>query len=232
MYWPDRGHKDFRQAEVMSPDGRLNLEDELVGRSVFLNRTSTRLGKISDALVNPTKGTVIALSFRTADDQERWLAAGDFCIGPYAVLASENDSCDQKDFPQCQPVAAYACRELIGAKVVTDEGKLLGHVSEVQISAEDSKVFYRVVHSRIEQILSGGFLMAGDVPRAYFRAGLRLIVPANLEDSQTHRAPIGLPGFNFGTAQTLQIARDFISRYGVVSLFVIQTMLILWLLFA
>lgn len=230
MERPRRGRNDFEQVEVMSADGRLNLEDELVGRSVFLTRTSTRLGKVSDALVNPTKGTFIALSFRTAEGQERWLAPGDFRIGPDTVLAVENDTLDQKDFREGQTVAAYACRELIGAKVVTDDGRLLGHISEVQISAEDAKVFYRVTNSKIEQILSRGFLMAGDAPLAYFRAGLRLIVPANLERDQTNRAR--LDGFSFGRGHAIQLARDFVSRYGVASLFIVQTILILWLLFA
>lgn len=216
----------------MSAGERLNLEDELIGMSVVADLTSKRLGEISDAVVNPTKGTLIALSFHTADGQERWLTSGDFHISQDVVTTAEKRALDQEDFHKRQMVAVCARRELIGAKVITDEGKMLGYVIDVQISATDEKFFYRVAHSRIERILSGGFLMAGDAPRAYFRAGLRLIVPASLEDSRRDSSTTGLHGLSFGAGQTVQVVRDFVSHYGVASLFIIQAALILWLLFA
>jgi len=235
MERPARGRNDLRKADFMDAAGRLSLEDELIGMAVVINPTSTRLGKVSDALVNPTNGTVIALSVRAAEGDQEWLATGNFHldrIDHNTVLTAETGALNQKDFRECQDAAAYACRELIGAKVVTEEGKLLGRVTGVQISAEDAKFFYRVAPSRIEQMLRGGFLMAGDAPLAYFPSGLRLIVPASLESIQKNRSRAGLPGFSFGAGHTLQIVRDFVNHYGVLSLFIIQMILVLWLLFA
>lgn len=216
----------------MDARAKFDLEDELIGMEVVVNLTSKKLGRVSDAVVNPTHGSLIALSVRADKGVEQWLAAGHFRIDANGVKIEEKDRLDQEDLRECQNAAAYASRELIGAKVVTDEGKLLGHVTGVQISAEDAKFFYQVAPSRIEDRLRGRFLMAGDAPMAFFPSGLRLIVPASLEGRQANHYTTGLPGFSLGAGHTLQIVRDFVSHYGVLSLFVIQMILILWLLFA
>jgi hypothetical protein len=71
---------------------------------------------------------------------------------------------------------------MVGTNVVTEDGKLLGRVGEVHLSLETPRVTYRVAESTLQRFLGGGFYIAGDLPSAYSRDGVRMIVPPDTEE--------------------------------------------------
>lgn len=197
----------------MSETRTLNVTNELVGMRVLMpkpfrelgkvSNTYKRLGEVTDAIVHPTEGRLLGLGVRTLEGNERVLLAvcphegdervlneHDFRIGAESVITIENALCDPKDLDTSLAGGAYACSELVGAKVVTDEGRLLGSVSEVHLLVQDRKVLYRVTESKWKRPFGGGFLMAGNAPRSYSRAGMRLIVPFDMEMTMTSGRPL------------------------------------------
>jgi sporulation protein YlmC with PRC-barrel domain len=166
----------------MSDLRTLNIASELRGRAVVVPDTAEKLGEVSDLIVHPTDGRVLGLILRAAEGEERALRVDDFVIGPEAVMAAEGALLDLGDLRDSLSGGARACGELVGVSVVTEDGKLLGRVSEIHASVKRPWIFYRVAGSALQRFLGGGFFIAGNVPHFYSREGLRLIVPADTAD--------------------------------------------------
>jgi sporulation protein YlmC with PRC-barrel domain len=75
-----------------------------------------------------------------------------------------------------------ALDEMIGSNVVTENGELLGRISEIYIRVDRPQAVYRVTESRIQKLFGGGFFLRGDATRSYARDGARMIVPADTEE--------------------------------------------------
>ena len=160
----------------------MNVDKELKGMTVLRSDTGNKMGEVLDAIIHPTEGRVMGLIVRTDEGQERALATRDFFIGKDAVMAtpgaifviqSEDDSLDD---------GIPAIGEIVGTNVVTDEGELLGRVSEVHISLETPRTAYRVTGSTLQRFFGGGFYIAGDLPSGYSRDGVRMIVPVDTDE--------------------------------------------------
>jgi sporulation protein YlmC with PRC-barrel domain len=76
---------------------------------------------------------------------------------------------------------ARALDEMIGSNVVTENGELLGRISEIYIRVDKPQAVYRVTESRIQKLFGGGFFLPGDAARSYAQDGARMIVPADTE---------------------------------------------------
>ncbi len=212
----------------MSASRTFKLADELRGMSVLATQTSRKLGEVADALIHPTEGRMLGLTLRTAEGEERVLALGKFRIAADVIFAPEQAL--QPLEPSLPEVAGrvYAFKEIIGTSVVADDGKLLGHVSDVHISPEEAIVTYRVTESKMQQLFKGGYLMSGNHPHAYSRLGLRLIVPCESDKAQetTHLTSAQ----QSKGSRLMAELRKWIQRYGVALLFAVQALLIVWVL--
>ncbi len=166
----------------MSETRTLNVAQQLKGMAVLVTTTGERLGEVTDAIIHPTEGRMLGITVRTSGGEERALATRDFFIGPDAVMASGAVLAETEDGGGALAGGVPACRELLGTNVVTEDGKLLGRVSEVHISVEPPRVIYRVAESTLQRFFGGGFFIAADVPRTYSPDGVRLIVPTETED--------------------------------------------------
>jgi sporulation protein YlmC with PRC-barrel domain len=160
----------------------MNVDKELKGMTVLRSDTGDKMGEVSDAIVHPTEGRVMGLIVRTDEGQERALATRDFLIGKDAVMATAGASFVEAASGDRPEGGVPAIGEVVGTNVVTDEGRFLGRVSEVHISLEEPRVAYRVTESTLQRFLGGGFYIPGDLPSGYSRDGVRMIVPAEIED--------------------------------------------------
>ena len=70
-------------------------------------------------------------------------------------------------------------QRLVGAAVVTDEGHLLGRVSEAHISADRPLAAFKIGENPIQSIFRGGYFLRSSVARALSPDGSRMIVPAD-----------------------------------------------------
>ena len=160
----------------------MNVEKELKGKTVLRTDTGDKMGEVSDAIVHPIEGRVMGLIVRTEEGQERALAARDFFIGKDAIMATEGARFVEEGAGHNLEPGVPALGEIVGTNVVTDDGKLLGRVNEVHVSLELPRAVYRVTGSTLQRFLGGGFYIAGSLPAAYSRDGVRMIVPADTED--------------------------------------------------
>jgi uncharacterized protein YrrD len=167
----------------------LNIAEELCGLPVLTSETARLQGQVSEIIVHPIAGSLLALLVKLPDGREQAVAgtACDFFGAAGAVLISQHALTEsQRLAPLCAEGVAVN-GTLLGASVVTEEGKLLGRVSEVYLHEEHLQVSYRITKSKFQRLWGGGFFLAGYVPLTWSSIGARLIVPA--DTSVRHAAP-------------------------------------------
>ena len=166
----------------MSENKFLNIAKDLKRRTVLISDSGERLGEVSDVIIHPTKGKMLGIEIENPDHQLGFLEAVHFTIGPDAVMAKKTIHFQESRTEENFGGGVRALKDLIGTNVVTDQGKLIGKVSEVYTSLDGSSAVFHVAESTLQRFLGRGFYMAGDIPNAYSSDGVRLIVPSDTED--------------------------------------------------
>src|SRR5262245_30797559 len=157
----------------------LNVAKNFRGMPLLAADTGAKLGEIRDAIIQPTEGRVMGAVVRTLDGDDLRLLISDIIIGEDAVMTSM-DYFERAGNHSGQLAGGFrAVDEIIGANVVTEDGDLLGRVTEVYIRVDKPQAVYRVAESSIQKIFGRGFFLAGDVARSFAPDGTRMIVPAD-----------------------------------------------------
>lgn len=160
----------------MPVQATIDFAKQLSGMAVFVMDTGETLGHVTDAIVDPVTGQLLGITLRTRKGTEPAIATSDFIIASDVIIAAEGALCEREELLG-ERGSPCACSELLGASVVTDQGKWVGRVIEIHITVKSPRTVYRVVESGFQAFWGRGFFMPGDAPRAYSRAGARLIVP-------------------------------------------------------
>ncbi len=168
------------------------IANEFVGIPVSAARTGAHLGRVRDWIMHATEGKVIGLILNTEAGEARVIAWNDFEIhGNNIVVMSALSSSVEKHL-SASAGGAKTIDELIGTRIVTEDGKLLGQIRQVFFNLTTRQVLYRLVESKWQRLTDGGGYLPGNLPHAYFRNGRRMIVAAqtellrNLPMTQTH----------------------------------------------
>jgi sporulation protein YlmC with PRC-barrel domain len=164
----------------------LNVARGLKGMAVVDATSGEKLGEAICALIHPTAGRLVAITLLTPQREVRTLAAADLTIEGETIRAAA-DSLAQDRETALRAEGTFASQDIVGALVITERGALLGRVSEVHVAIETRRVYYRVVKSEWQRLMSGGFFLAGDVPRSYFHRNRRLIVPADAQGKEAEK---------------------------------------------
>jgi uncharacterized protein YrrD len=159
----------------------IDVGSVLRGMAVLVTDTGERLGEVEDVLVHPTLGVVLAVLVRHADGELRTLGVSQCSIGADAVMASLGGATGRPADDAARQDGVLALRDLVGSNVVTDQGKLLGRVSEVLVSSERPVVAYRVTDSALQRLVGRGMSLPGCAAEAYSADGTRMIVSAGAE---------------------------------------------------
>jgi uncharacterized protein YrrD len=159
----------------------LNVAKDLRGMSLLAVDTGEKLGQIRDAIIQPVEGRVVGLVVRTLSNDEMRLRINDATIGPDAVMTSLESFEYAGERVRELAGGVRVIDEMVGSNVVTENGDLLGRISEVYITTDRPQAVYRIVESRIQKFLGRGFFLPGDVARSYAPDGARIIVPADVE---------------------------------------------------
>jgi uncharacterized protein YrrD len=157
----------------------LNVAKDLRGMSLLAVDTGEKLGEIRDAIIQPIEGRVMGIVVRTPDDDELRLRISDVIIGQDAVMTSWESFEHAGDRAIEMAGGVRALDEVIGSNVVTEDGDLLGRISEIYVRVDKPQAVYRVTESRIQKLFGGGFFLPGNVARSYAPDGSRMIVPAD-----------------------------------------------------
>lgn len=157
----------------------------LLGRTVERAVPRQALGKVIDLVLHPTEGLLLGMVVQTAAGEERVFAWHGLRLLPTAVRIEKQDAPDTTREQNELKAGVRACRELLGAHVLTEEGQLLGSVREIYCDWETRRVLHYVAGAGWRKLMPGRYL-AGNQPRAYSRAGHRLIVPAHTRLETDH----------------------------------------------
>lgn len=144
---------------------------------------SEKLGEVEDVLLHPTVGEIIGLIVKS-DHGEKYLLDGSFHIlGHTRVIHTDSRPSAVQTLPSD---GALVCGDLLGTNVITQDGDWIGYVCEVRIGEKQFDVYYRIVESKFQKLVGGGFWLKGDAPRYYSRAGCRLIVSRKINELKKH----------------------------------------------
>jgi sporulation protein YlmC with PRC-barrel domain len=161
----------------MPTQATVDFAKQLCRMPVIQTDTGERLGHVTDAIVDPVTGRLLGITLRTREGNEPAIATSDFIIANDAIMSAEGALCEKEELHAEHRRDPCTCSELLGASVVTDQGRWVGRVVEIHISIERPRTVYRLVESGFQALWGRGFFMPGNAPRAYSRGGSRLIVP-------------------------------------------------------
>ena len=157
--------------------GTMNIT-ELRGRPVLASDTAQKIGEVADLLLHLGSGRVTGLLLRMPSGELSLLETRNFLIGDDAVMAAPGSRTRAFDVDTITPDTALA-NKLVGATVVTEDGKALGRLSEVYVSTDRPQAAFRVAANTFQTILGGGFFLSCAVVRALSADGSRMLVPSD-----------------------------------------------------
>lgn len=160
----------------MTPTGQINPIAILIGKSILSRSTANKLGQIYDLVVDPVKGELSGLAVRMPDESIRLIDYREiFSFGPDAVMIKSDESAvpAQESPLKTLPLA----KNLIGAKVITESGKLLGQIAGIYIHlAETSLLVYEVRSSLLDKLLGHSLYFPASQGCALSGVDARLVV--------------------------------------------------------
>lgn len=118
------------------------------------------------------------LLMATLSGDEQFLVAKDFHLfGQIGiVIVAEDALLDVFRIHAALRGGIRVRRDLIGAQVITQSGKLLGRIADVYVMEEQLRIIYRVTSSRFQEVFGLGQYMLGDLSHRWSECGKRLIV--------------------------------------------------------
>jgi len=171
----------------MTPTGQINSIAILIGKSILSRSTANKLGQIYDLVVDPVKGELSGLAIRRLDQSPALIDYQEISsFGPDAVMINSDGSAIPA---QVSPLRAapLAKSSVMGAKVLTEGGKLLGQVANVFIHlAPVSPLFYEVRSSLLDKLLGQALFFPASFGRALSEDGTRLVVADDTAEKADH----------------------------------------------
>jgi sporulation protein YlmC with PRC-barrel domain len=136
----------------------LNTMSQLKKMPVVLLETGETVGQINDVIIHPTEGTTLGLVLQSTEGATCAVATNDFFIfnNNNVVVVLESALSDQTIAREKMAGGISACREAIGARIVSEKGKYLGYVGNVLITEEPLLVVYQILESHWQKYFGGG----------------------------------------------------------------------------
>jgi uncharacterized protein YrrD len=171
----------------MESTGNINSIDALIGRTVLSRSTANKIGQIHDLIVDPVKGELAGLSVQMPDESLRLIAYREiYSFGPDAVMINSDESAIpvQDSLLRASPLAKH---NLIGVKVITEGGKLLGQVAHVYIHLAETSLFvYEVRSSLLDKLLGHTLYFPASWGCALSEDATRLVVSNDAAEKADH----------------------------------------------
>lgn len=156
----------------------LNSARELIGLPVYATGSSQVLGEVIDILIEPKQGKFLGFELYAQDGVGRMIPACRFavCVNSVSVDNANTRSESHGDFGPVEGVRALS--ELYGTEVVTNDGRFLGRVVDIQVTSGDGKVFYSLDNfGPLRRLFGRNFTIEASDAHWCSRTGSRLIVP-------------------------------------------------------
>lgn len=151
--------------------------DVLIGRPVLSIETANKLGQVDDLIVDPVTGRLAGLSISTLDGTGVLVDLKDIGhIGPDAVMVAGESSL----LPPASSSVSHlplAKNQLLGAKVITEGGELLGEIRNVFLDEKElSLLVYEVYSSIFDKLLGNNVYFPASAGCAFSADGTRLVI--------------------------------------------------------
>ncbi len=168
-----------------------NVQDigNIIGRAVLAVDSGNKLGHVHDLIVDPLKGQLAGLSIQRLDESYALVDNHEIHgIGPDAVMVDHDESLVSPEESSIKTLP-QAKNELIGVKVITEGGQLMGkianlfmHPAEMPVHPAQTPVFvYEVRSSVFDKLLGHAFYFPASVGCAFSADGTSLIVSNETE---------------------------------------------------
>ena len=164
--------------------------DKLIGRPVLSLESANKLGQIADLLADPISGELAGFSVQKLDETFALVSILDVHdIGPDAIIVERDGSLVPSDESPVK-MLPKAKDNLIGVKVITEHGQLLGNISNLYLCFDKRPVFiYEVRSSLFDKLLGRAFYFGASRGCAFSDDRTALVVTGGPEDMH-HRLEI------------------------------------------
>jgi uncharacterized protein YrrD len=171
----------------MTSTGNINSIAILIGRIVLSRATANKLGPIHDLIVDPIKGELAGLAVQMPDETLRLIDYREiYSFGPDAVMINSDESATQAQDSALQGLP-LAKQHLMGVKVITEVGKVLGQIANIYIRlAETSPLFYEVRSSLLDKLLGHSLYFPASFGCALSEDAARLVVANDAAEKADH----------------------------------------------
>jgi uncharacterized protein YrrD len=169
----------------MSSSDNIHSIETLIGRAVLSRSTANKLGEVHDLIVSPSKGEFVGLSVRLPDESLRLADyRGVYSFGPDAVMIDNEESAVPVEVSPLKALPLVK-NNLVGANVVTGDGKLLGQIANVYFhQGETLHLIFEVRSSILDKILCHALFFPASQGRAVSDDFSRVVV----EDDTSEKA--------------------------------------------
>ena len=148
----------------------------LTGKPVLSLATGNKLGRVADVRIGPVNGLLLGFMLEPREGYAADLPYERiYSVGRDAVMASED---------AIVPTAgengklSRPAKDLLGAKVVTESGQVLGEIADVLVTlCQPPAVIYEIRRSMLDRLLGRTFFIPASVGYALSDDAVRLVVP-------------------------------------------------------
>lgn len=153
----------------------------VIGRPVVSLETANKLGHVADLLVDPLSGELAGFSVQRRDESYALVNALDVHeIGPDAIIVKFDESLVLADASPLKTLPKGKSN-LIGVKVITEHGQLLGRITNLYLCIDKRPIFiYEARSSLFDKLLGRAFYFAASLGCALSDDGTRLVVTGEL----------------------------------------------------
>ena len=154
----------------------------LTGMTVLSLSTGNELGRILDLFIDPINGVLSGVSLSTSDGRVMGL-------GQDAIYSFGRDAVMVRDDAVLAPLdsgilgAGQPASKLIGTKIITEGGDILGHITNVFVTLKPPPhILYEGRRSLLDKLLGREFFMPASIGHALSDDAARLVVPNETAD--------------------------------------------------
>jgi len=151
--------------------------NSLVGMTVLSLATGNKLGQVRECFVDPINGVLLGFTIAAADGSTADLSYDSVhSFGRDAIMAAADDAIrpqTENSVPNHQ-----SAKKLIGTKIITESGNLLGHIADIFVTLSPPPVvLYEIRESVLDRLLGRQLFIPASAGHALSDDGERLVVP-------------------------------------------------------
>lgn len=161
--------------------------DALIGKTVLSRTTGNLLGQVYDLYIDPIEGLLMGLTIALPTGKMGGLDYKKvYSFGQDAVMAADDDAIIALD-DDWVATHSHAKRHLLGIKIVTESGNLLGQVSNIFVRLTPPPIaVYEVRESIMDKLLGRNLFIPASTGHALSSSAERIVVS---NDAAANGAP-------------------------------------------